>query len=332
MNYMPNKGHFITFCSNLRLFLTVCSIIYPLSGHATETNTETPVLGESIGEGCSTPPREVKVDENMFKTPEGPEHKINHTEEQKRALAASYVEIMGFQQGDLLYGLEDSRRFIRDMLQNRYGAVTIDAYNNIYLSINKDKTKGWNDLDKEIESHVVGEGSNLLEENHYWARNFAKFLFNDGIFDRIVDEVAAENRKFKKISCKYALIFSKLSGFKIHFVLDQLDLFPVVYKGGDEFTNEEFLKAYTASELRYLYRMWMNDNDSIDHVYFYRAGKRLESPPWVTHSTFWRNYKSKPDRKSEEKQRLSESCDPEWQQNIPVMDRKRKHLDFSGCS
>lgn len=323
MNYIPNNFTLLPSFNQLAVLMVICSITYPVTGRATETNADIPVLMvDDLEEGRSTPLRK-QSDEDLFVTPEGQEFKSNHTEDSKRELADSYVAIMNFQQGDLLYGLKDSRRFIREKLQTIYhfGAVTIDSYNKTFLSINKDKTKNWKDLDEALESVLLepDSGLDLVEDNHPWARNYAKFLFNDGIFDRIDDHVVAENRKFKKISCKYALIFSKLVGCKIHFVLDQLEFYPVVFKKVDDFGEEKFVESYTASELRYLYRMWMNNRKGIDHVYFYRSGKRLESPPWINRPTFWRNYRSKSDNRSVENQGLSESYHPEWQQdNLPT--------------
>lgn len=304
-------------------------MVNPSTGRAMENNSEIlPALVDNFRESQGTPPHRITPDKGPLNTPEGKEHETNHTDQAKKELAETYVKIMNFQHGDLLYGLEESRQFIREILEKQFGAVTIDSYNNVFLSINKAETRNWENLDIELESHLLEKNSKLIEENHRWIKDYAKFLFNDGIFGHIEDSVVAENKKFKKVSCKYAVIFSKLWGSKIHFVLDQIDPSPVILKGVDDFdyfSGERYSNSYTASELRYLYRMWLNNHDSIDHVFFYHSGKRIESPPWVSRPEFWMRYKPKSHQRIETEQSLIE-FNPKCQQNIQLIGTKRKRL------
>lgn len=321
--------YFKKFAGHLVILLVLCSSNEPLQCYATEDLDESSALLSSIEQNPETPPHTTNSEDDMFNTPQGEEHKINRTEDRMKEVAEVYVKIMDFQQGDLLYGLDGSRQYIREILKKRnLGAVTIDAYNKVFLSLDFSKIKNWEDLDEELESHVFDPNSGLVEDNYYWAREYAKVLFKGGVFKWIDDQYFPEHRKFKKISCKHALIFSKKSGSKIHFILDQLDPGPVVLKGQDPFSDKNFKESYTASELRYLYRMWMNDSHSIEHVYFYKEGKKLEDPPWLIRPAFWKKYKARFGRTKEECEILSDCSELECEENTQVNGNKRKFPEF----
>jgi hypothetical protein len=222
-------------------------------------------------------------------------------------IADSYVDLMDFQEGDLLYGLEAARAHTRRLLQESLDAiqvVTVDPFNNLLPDPN--------DFDRPQEI-ILATPQSLSPRDSQRFSIYFDFLRERKILEPLSDigndlNAAPLARK----ACKLAILHTREIQRRIHFILDFLDMDAVIHKTDlsralvverptkkikPQPTSEskrvpklEKDKFFTASELRFLYRMWLKDPSSIEHVLFYKNGYRVE-PPWVDNRQQWRQYK-----------------------------------------
>lgn len=214
--------------------------------------------------------------------------------------------IENFAVGDLLYGLEDSRKkyisYIQDKLGERSNLLcTADRYNNKFLCKFEEKdSEEIQELlkDGKIFSEAKPSASqasqnrprpNLSNTDIDDAKKkeilkYAKDIVEQ-IKPRYFNTPRHEKELFKRF-CKDAINYTIKQGHKIHFLLDGVNIDQVTAaEGGDP--NRE---SYTSSELRYIYRNWEKFEG---HIIFYLNGKVTQSP-WTKEDTqSWGSYTPK---------------------------------------
>lgn len=254
-------------------------------------NSEQKIVTTESNEICQTPvgsPRSESKTSSFLGTPESLQSKVLTPEIIKKDLPKIYLEIMKFQKGDLLYGLEGSRIEIRKLLESELKTklITADKYNDLFIGSHT------NILRKESDPEVVLQQfkSNYSEEEIRRATSYAQFLREHGLSETLLDLNMGffEFESFKKKSCKKAILFTKAEGHKIHFILDLINMHEVL--PGSR-VNSRYKESYTASELRFLYRLYLIHPSYVDHVIFYHKGE-IVRPPWESDPgpVFYRNY------------------------------------------
>lgn len=257
----------------------ICNATNDLDQQTTDTNLEETVNAPM------TPPRNDNSLECPPSTPDGVQNQIVTPKMMQDDFPKNYLNLMNFKQGDLIYGLEGSRQRIRELIRTHYKLeiITADHYNNFFIGLNG------NILNPEFNLELLfhESGSSFSDEERDLIKNYAEFLKGYGLEEKILNsDKNSEFALFKRKSCKLTIIFAKLKGYRIHFILDSLKMRRVVPK------CQEFKDDYTGAELRFLYRQYLKNESNISHVTFYRKGERVP-PPWEWDGTpeFWReNY------------------------------------------
>ncbi len=249
--------------------------------------------------------------------PNTPPAKRKKVAEDMPSSSAIHIQPIGvvenFAAGDLLYGLEDSRKkYISDIETKLKGDIfgsnhflcTADRYNNKFLC--QFEEKSFEEIQELLESNKIfsEEKPSVNKTIHTRPRpNLPNIDIDDAekkeilkYTKDIVGQIKSgylntprqEKELFKRF-CKDAISYTIQKGHKIHFLLDGLNMAQVTeVEGGDP--NRE---SYTSSELRYIYRNW---GEFKGHIIFYLNGKTT-NPPWTKENRqSWGSYTPKPRR------------------------------------
>lgn len=242
---------------------TICNATHGLDEVGIDSNVE------EIEKTPVTPPRNDQPSHSVFRTPPEIRHQIL-SPDIKQKLPKQYFDIMDFQLGDLLYGLESSRKEIRSLLEDRPNIklTTVDNYNKVFINLHDNILEPEFDLEtllqqnqegfSDTELKLIKDYAQFLNKEYKLEKNLLELQENDLFFDN-----------FKRKSCKSAIIFAKLRKFRIHFVLDSID-YDRFFKSG---------RSFTESELLFLYRLYLINKNNISHVIFYEKGEKV-LPPW----------------------------------------------------
>lgn len=187
--------------------------------------------------------------------------------------------VHNFKQGDLLYGLQwEARSKYISSLEEKLGKNTLctaDRYNNKFLCgfINQD----WQDINRIMDQYNQESGHDFQSQSISEYRNDIIKNIKPGYFDR----QRGEYELFRRFS-KDAIIYAVKKGYNIHFLLDGLQMAPIINKTSSLGTS------YTASELRFIYRNWEKLKNNI---IFYEGGREVNAP-WhtVTGAEEWAKY------------------------------------------
>ncbi len=188
-----------------------------------------------------------------------------------------------FEQGDLLYGLVDSRRpYVNELASERpncQGPHIID-----YMTPKIVRAANFLGYPT-YEGHRGGSGragqlGDFLETHPKYNPHLSPEPNAEAYFTR------------KRRVCKGGLLFAISQGKRAHFILDKLDMKRVVEKSGKDNDAANYNGAkhrgYTGAELRSLYRM-RDDQDAMSHVVFWENGKKVDAP-WERDPELWATY------------------------------------------
>ncbi|MBF0206296.1 MAG: hypothetical protein HQK53_05350 [Oligoflexia bacterium] len=215
--------------------------------------------------------------------------------------------LIHFRYGDLVYGLNNEEALNR-LRSGRYaftaalagsgqdyGAVTADRINNPMLSLLRDKkaTSTINSPDK-LNNYLneLSENGSILEIDIPRFKNYLLFLYNfaNGTFspasvlnDTSIQNEDAQESKILRNSCQAAMLYALHNGYKIHFVLDQINYQAVV----TQFTTSTL--SYTSEELIAIFYWWLvwklypdlQLPNILETVVFYNNNRLLQQPPWL---------------------------------------------------
>lgn len=273
-----NKFVIITLGLYYLLFSAICNATQDLEQNSIDTNSE------EIFTAPLTPPRDYNSPASLPRTPDAVQNQIVSPDMMRYDLPKKYFNIMNFQHGDLIYGLEGARRDTREYLLRKTGLkiITADHYNNFFLGLNDSI------LSPEFNLERLFQGSKLSfsPQEEDLIKNYAQFLRNSGLEENLLTSLKEfpDFPNFKRKSCKLAISFAKSKGSRIHFILDSIVMVNVVPK------SEEFKEMYTSSELRFLYRQYLRSESNISHVIFYHKGEQV-LPPWKQQGgpEYWRD-------------------------------------------
>jgi len=192
----------------------------------------------------------------------------------KKSPVLSRSKKSDFEQGDLAYGLNESRTAFFDLngviLKRELGA-TIDSF----------AATG-------TEHELLSYGIEKYPERQ---GDFVETLLTHPKYSKIQSEVGflygnkvLDDPEWVSRKCKAGLYWAAKRNITVHFVLDDIDMDRVVFKKD---------KSYTASELRWLFRN--KDNDNVKHVVKYWKDGGYVPAPWESDEgrELWENYKPK---------------------------------------
>jgi len=188
-----------------------------------------------------------------------------------------------FGEGDLLYGLVNSRRaYVDELRYNRpdcQGPHIVDYMTP--LIVGGPMFGGY----PTYKGHRGGESRvGLLGD---FLESHPKYNpFNSA------DPTAEAYFTRKRRVCKGGILFVLNQGKRVHFILDNLDMKRVVHKDGKDDLAENFggakHRGYTGAELRSVYRM-RNNKKAMGQITFWENDKRV-SAPWITNPMLWAEY------------------------------------------
>lgn len=197
------------------------------------------------------------------------------TQRNKAAQLKAFIKQMQFQHGDFLFGLQTEREGIRSHLveQKRYGAVTVDQFNNKCLGeIQLDMVDRPERLSKLVSDLIKREENPVSVDDRERLSRFIRYLILN--YDDSSSPLASfENSTLAQV-CKIAIQFAQAEGKKIHFVLDGLDMEKVL-----EETSVNY-NSFTSQELRHVYLLWKKDPKILDTVIFYHNYQEVLAP-WL---------------------------------------------------
>ena len=192
-----------------------------------------------------------------------------------------------FQEGDLIYGLSDSREsFICQYnIHEALSITTIDAINNTFLGIgnqyliNKQQVYRFN---------YVGK----TDSESLRTKDFREYLERHLKYSPLKTQGDTEGEIKKRIvrACKAGIEYTIAKGNKIHFILDRIDMAAMVEKYYIDALGQK-QKPYTGSELRFIYRNHLKPEFSTN-ICYWRYGEETIAP-WDEDPILWSRYHPK---------------------------------------
>jgi hypothetical protein len=161
---------------------------------------------------------------------------------------------LNFNDGDLLYGIEDDRGYYRKALQKKFRRPEVYA----------------DDLNRQ--NNVGSKTKDTSDSASSWAKEYGDELANSDFAPdnrREPDQRSGKPNKVIRGACKQAIVHTVNRGRTIHFLLDRLDVEGIITK---------CRTGFTASELRYVFRNY-NGTPGQEQIRFYMFGNEVP-PPW----------------------------------------------------
>ena len=208
-----------------------------------------------------------------------------HTPEKKsKSKLYDYSNIMEFEHGDFVFGLNYYRTNTLYGLSDHFrGALTVDKFNFLQFYFVDSHSK------EEIMETVTQlvRDKKLDDVDHDRLFRFMDILFNTSIknhYDLNRKLMEDLENKWLSRSCKASIMMAYDMDTKIHFILDGLDQKEVVSKCSENYNS------YTSIELRSIFKLSIM-LDIGNFIVFYKNGVIVPAP-WENNNPLWLSYRN----------------------------------------